>query len=156
MTFTAVKPSDASPFGSPIHENSEVEVRALISKAQEQAHTLANLSPAQSAALLRAIADSIESQRAALIESADDIKYFMNWDNEMKNNKPKQTLLFQELKPEEKIIVDILTENGETSIDFICNKAQLNNSKIAETLLNLEFAGIIKNLPGKIYKLIQN
>ena len=70
MTFTAVKPSDASPFGSPIHENSEAEVRALISKAQEQAHTLANLSPAKSAALLREIADAIESQRAALIESA--------------------------------------------------------------------------------------
>ena len=70
MTFTALKPSDASPFGKPIHENTEGEVRALITKAQEQAQTLANLSPAQSAALLRAIADEIESQRASLIENA--------------------------------------------------------------------------------------
>lgn len=70
MTFTAIKPSDESTFGNPIHENTEAEVRTLIAKAQEQAHTLANLSPAKSAALLRAIADSIESQRAALIESA--------------------------------------------------------------------------------------
>ena len=70
MTFTAVKPSDASPFGKPIHENTEGEVRALITKAQEQAQTLANLSPAQSAALLRAIAEEIESQRASLIENA--------------------------------------------------------------------------------------
>ncbi len=70
MTFTAVKPSDASPFGKPIHENTEGEVRALITKAHEQAHTLANLSPAQSAALLRAIAEEIESQRASLIENA--------------------------------------------------------------------------------------
>ena len=98
----------------------------------------------------------IKSNKAALIESADDIKYFMSWDNVKKDKKPKQTVLFTELKPEEKIIVDILTENGELSIDYICNKAQMNNSKIAETLLNLEFAGIIKNLPGKIYKLIQN
>ncbi len=70
MTFTAVKPSDASPFGKPIHENTEGEVRALITKAHEQAQTLANLSPAQSAALLRAIAEEIESQRASLIENA--------------------------------------------------------------------------------------
>jgi len=70
MTFTALKPSDASPFGKPIHENTEGEVRALITKAHEQAHTLANLSPAQSAALLRAIAEEIESQRASLIENA--------------------------------------------------------------------------------------
>jgi 2,5-dioxopentanoate dehydrogenase len=70
MTFTAVKPSDASPFGSPIHENSETEVRALITKAQEQAHTLATLSPLKSAALLRLIAEEIESQRAQLIASA--------------------------------------------------------------------------------------
>ena len=70
MTFTAIKPSDASTLASPIHENTEGEVRALIAKAEEQAHTLANLSPAKSNALLRAIADAIESQRAALIESA--------------------------------------------------------------------------------------
>ena len=70
MTFTAVKPSDASPFGKPIHENTEGEVRALITKAHEQAHTLSDLSPAQSAALLRAIAEEIESQRASLIENA--------------------------------------------------------------------------------------
>ncbi len=70
MTFTALKPSDASPFGKPIHENTEGEVRALITKAHEQAQTLANLSPAQSAALLRAIAEEIESQRASLIENA--------------------------------------------------------------------------------------
>jgi len=70
MTFTAVKPSDASSFGSPIHENSEAEVRALITKAQEQAHTLAALSPLKSAALLRLIAEEIESQRTQLITSA--------------------------------------------------------------------------------------
>ena len=70
MTFTAVKPSDASPFGSPIHENSEAEVRALITKAQEQAHTLATLSPLKSAALLRLIAEEIESERTQLITSA--------------------------------------------------------------------------------------
>jgi NADP-dependent aldehyde dehydrogenase len=70
MTFTAIKPSDASPFGNPIHENTEGEVRALITKATEQAHTLAALSPVKSASLLRLIAEEIESQRSQLIASA--------------------------------------------------------------------------------------
>ncbi len=70
MTFTAIKPSDTSPFGNPIHENTEGEVRALITKATEQAHTLAALSPVKSASLLRLIAEEIESQRSQLIVSA--------------------------------------------------------------------------------------
>lgn len=70
MTFTAVKPSDSSSFGTPIHENSETEVRNLIAKAHEQAHTLAALAPSTLAALLRSIADEIEAERNQLLESA--------------------------------------------------------------------------------------
>lgn len=70
MTFTAVKPSDSSEYGTPIHENTEVEVRDLISKANESAPTLAALSPAQLAQLLRLMADEIEAVRSQLIESA--------------------------------------------------------------------------------------
>ena len=70
MTFTAVKPSDSSSYGTPIHENSESEVRNLISQAHENAHTLANLSPVELAALLRLIAEEIEALRAQLVESA--------------------------------------------------------------------------------------
>lgn len=70
MTFTAVQPSDASPFGSPIHESTEAEVRETVLKAHHQAHSLAALSPTDLASLLRRIAQEIESHRAALIESA--------------------------------------------------------------------------------------
>ena len=97
----------------------------------------------------------IKANKAALVENADDIKYLMGWDDKKRSSKPKQTALFTELKAEERIIVDILKESQETSIDLICNKAELSTGKIAETLLNLEFAGIIKSMPGKIYKLVQ-
>jgi len=70
MTFTAVKPSDASSFGSPIHESTEVEIREIVLKAHQVAHSLAVLSPAALATLLRSVAQEIEVRRTSLIESA--------------------------------------------------------------------------------------
>ncbi len=96
----------------------------------------------------------IRNNKAALVESAEDIKYFMQWDSNKQTSKSKQTVLFTELKPEEKIITDLLKQNNDSGIDFLCNQSQMTTGKIAETLLNLEIAGIIKCLPGKIYKLV--
>jgi predicted Rossmann fold nucleotide-binding protein DprA/Smf involved in DNA uptake len=49
-------------------------------------------------------------------------------------------------------IVDLLRE-GSMSVDMISIKTNLQASKAAAVLLNLEFSGIIKCLPGKIYQL---
>jgi NADP-dependent aldehyde dehydrogenase len=69
-TFTAVRPSDGSNYGSPIKEFSQNEVNASIDAAQRVSEELRQISPADHAALLRAIAASIESHRDSLIESA--------------------------------------------------------------------------------------
>ena len=70
MTFNAVQPVDGSVYGSAIHENTESEVREAISRAKKVAKEFATLSPQSTAALLRAIADSIEGKREALVASA--------------------------------------------------------------------------------------
>jgi len=70
MTFNAVQPIDGSIYGSAIHENTESEVREAISRAKKVAKDFASLSPQSTAALLRAIADSIEGKREALVASA--------------------------------------------------------------------------------------
>lgn len=70
VTFTAVKPIDGTPFGGPIHESTQNEIHDAITRAQKVAHQFAALSPAQNAALLRAIADAIEAKRAELLISA--------------------------------------------------------------------------------------
>lgn len=70
VTFTAVKPIDGTPFGEPIHESTQNEIHDAITRAQKVAHQFAALSPAQNAALLRAIADAIEAKRAELLISA--------------------------------------------------------------------------------------
>lgn len=97
----------------------------------------------------------IKSNRAALIQSADDLIYIMGW-QEKKDNKKKlvQKQLFEDLSADEKAVVDFLEKEGDASIDLISLNLKLPASKIASLLLNLEFQGVIQCLPGKIYQRI--
>lgn len=94
----------------------------------------------------------IKANKAALIESVADIEYIMGW----QLDQPKeaaQTYLFNDLGEEENTIAEILKE-GPTSVDIISIKAKIPMSKTTANLLSLEFKGIVKSLPGKIYQLI--
>ena len=51
-------------------------------------------------------------------------------------------------------MIDLLNQNGSMNIDSICNTITLPVSKVSSTLLNLEFKGVLKSLPGKMYELI--
>ncbi len=93
----------------------------------------------------------VKANKAALIESAEDIKYFMQWE-EQDNVKSKQAKLFRELTDNERIVMELLKENGEASIDFLVLKSRMSNSAIASVLLELEFDGAVKSLPGKMYR----
>ena len=95
----------------------------------------------------------IKINKAALIQSADDIIYIMGWEEESKKTIPKQHKLFVKLEPNEEKIVKLLQENAESGIDWLCLNSQLPMSKVASLLLNLEFSGIVKSLPGKMYRL---
>lgn len=95
----------------------------------------------------------IKNHRAALIEKASDIAYVMRWE-ELDRSSPKQTQLFIELTEEEKLIVNLLQEHEGISIDHLTFATQLKGSTLASLLLNLEFKGMIKTLPGKRYILI--
>ncbi len=96
----------------------------------------------------------IKSNRAALIETVTDLEYVMNWSASQSQSVAIQQCLFYDFNPEEKLIVDLLRNEGETAIDLICIKTRLPMNKVSPTLLNLEFAGLIKGLPGKVFKVI--
>ena len=96
----------------------------------------------------------IKNNKAAMVESAEDIVQMMGWETSEHSTKNKQTKIFIELSADEEKIVNILKEQGESSIDFLCSQSSLSMSKTASALLNLEFEGIVKNLPGKLYKLL--
>jgi len=95
----------------------------------------------------------IKTNKAHLIQSAQDISYIMGWiqSNEIK---PKiQRELFVELSPDEEKITDLLRMEDSMGIDDISLKTNMPASKISATLLNLEFQGLIRVLPGNVYKL---
>lgn len=95
----------------------------------------------------------IKKNRAALIQNAEDILFMMGWDDQPKKNAAVQRKLFISLSPEEEAVMGLLKAYPGACIDEICGKLQLNTSKVAAVLLNLEFEGLIKCLPGKVYQL---
>lgn len=95
----------------------------------------------------------IKSNKAMLIQSAEDVIKALNWDTEIKKSKQTQTVLFKNLSGEEELIVNLLKTRKNMHIDDLSNETKLPMNKAASLLLNLEFSGVIKSLPGKMYEL---
>jgi NADP-dependent aldehyde dehydrogenase len=70
MTFRALNPVDGSFFGPEIQEDSQLTINQLIESASKSAPAIADQSPQERAALLRSIANEIESRRASILETA--------------------------------------------------------------------------------------
>lgn len=95
----------------------------------------------------------IKSHQAALLESVDDLAYVMQWE-ENDNSVGWQTQLFFDLSEEEKIIVDLLGKKEAIGIEQLLLSAKMANSTMAGNLLNLEFKGLVRSLPGNRYILV--
>jgi DNA processing protein len=98
----------------------------------------------------------IKSNRAQLIENAEDLLKALNW-SEPESNKgkiKKQRQLLLNLNEDEQKIYSTLNEAGELHIDLLIERTQLNSSVLAGVLLEMEMNDIILSLPGKRYKLI--
>jgi DNA processing protein len=96
----------------------------------------------------------IRTNRAALVQSAGDIKYIMNWDVSAPAAGAVQRELFISLTPDEEKLLSILKQLGDCGIDTLCQESQLMPAKVASALLNLEFEGIVKCLPGKVFHML--
>jgi len=97
----------------------------------------------------------IKQNRAALLETADDIGYIMNWEESSEANTAQQASLFVELSLEEEKIVDLLRKEKQISLDKLHYATGISLSNLSSILLNLEFSGIVKPLPGKKYILLR-
>jgi DNA processing protein len=47
-----------------------------------------------------------------------------------------------------------LKEENNLMIDTLCLRAEMPVSRVSPLLLKLEFSGLIKSLPGKVYRLL--
>jgi DNA processing protein len=99
----------------------------------------------------------IKNNKASLIESADDILRFMNWEKQDSATKQTvQTTLFLDLSDEEQEIVTVLRQHSEgIQVNELSIVLAKPFSKISSLLLEMEFKGIVKCLPGGIYRIIK-
>lgn len=98
----------------------------------------------------------IKTNKAAMLTSIEDLEYLMGWEAGKNKNDAFQKNLFIDLTNEQKLIVNILEKEPDLSIDNICIRSSMPTSKVSPILLDLEFMGILKALPGKTYKLISS
>lgn len=94
----------------------------------------------------------IKSNKAALIESAEDLEYIMGWELSRARKKVVQKEIFNELGNTERDIIELLSVNEVLSMNEISYRINLPVSKVSSLLLDLEFKGLVKSLPGNRYK----
>lgn len=93
----------------------------------------------------------IKTHKAHLLESVEDIKYIMSWDE---GDKPgKQIQLFTDLDEQETCIIEGFKDQPILKVDTIAQKTGINNEILAAKLLGMECKGMIKSLAGKRYML---
>ncbi len=94
----------------------------------------------------------IQQNKAALVNNAKDVITLMEWLPKKKKT-PVQAALFAELMPDEQSLVDIIRTRGSIHIDELCAQSKWAQGKVAGLLLNMEFNGVVRSLPGKVYQL---
>lgn len=95
----------------------------------------------------------IQQNKAYLIRNANDVIEYLGWKDEKKQAKQQREIIF-DLSPEQEAIVSSLKNNdAPMHIDDIALTAKLSPGLLSSHLLTLEFAGILKSLPGKMYSL---
>ena len=95
----------------------------------------------------------IRQNKAALVQSAQDILFNMGWTEKNQKGPQQQRKIFIEMTQEEEKLVEILNREGERSIDELMISSGISMSKCSVALLNLEFENIVRSLPGKTYVL---
>lgn len=94
----------------------------------------------------------IKTNKANLIENIEDICKVMGWKLKKEKYTQQSIPFLNDLSDEEKVIVEFL-KNESSSIDLIALNSNMPVQKVSTILLNLEFKGIVRALPGKIYEL---
>ncbi len=96
--------------------------------------------------------DLIKQNKAHLIQSVKDVEYIMGWEAD-KPISNKQINLFVELNNDEKKIIAVIQQHEKIAIDDMALLTKFPMSKTSSLLLQMEFKGVVKSLPGKMYKL---
>lgn len=98
----------------------------------------------------------IANNKAIILRDAGDIYFQMGWHYQFDRQryKEEQQSLFPTLSPSQKIIINLLEEHHEMTMDDMKKNCTLSMPKIASILMDLELKKVIRCLPGQIYKIM--
>ena len=95
----------------------------------------------------------IRKNIAALITGAQDLMDMMGWAG-ARPAKRDQQQLFSQLTDEERAIAAALEGNDGVHADELMLQTGLSTAQIGALLLQMEMAGVVKALPGKMFRLV--
>lgn len=94
----------------------------------------------------------IKANKAALIESATDLVNAMGWEVSSEPKMQVQQSLFVDLTDEQQMVVGLLRKDS-LSLNQLALSLEKPVSKVSSMMLEMEFSGVVKCLPGNVYKL---
>lgn len=95
----------------------------------------------------------IKHNKAAILSDPADLAWYMTWDKPAAQFIQPQLSLFNDLSEEEIRIMECIQQAKIIELDSLAFRTGMHVSKVITTLLELEFKGLIKSLPGKRYQL---
>lgn len=96
----------------------------------------------------------IRSNRAVLLQNAEEFVKAMNWDSTGQKPVAIQRQLFPELDENEQKVVDLLAKHSEgIQINTLVVESNIAINRMTSILFELEMKGVIRSLAGGMYKL---
>ncbi|MCF2488839.1 DNA-processing protein DprA [Dyadobacter sp. CY347] len=100
----------------------------------------------------------IRDNKASIFTSVEDMAAAMGWEQSGSDPKPVRPIQmqtsFEGFTQDEGQILALLKQKGVMQVDELSWQAGMHLNKLAALLLNLEFQGMVRSLPGKKYGLI--
>jgi DNA processing protein len=103
----------------------------------------------------------IRENKAAVFTSVDDMAEAIGWKKnenreqmEVPHSELDTTVLFSGFTQEESQVLSLLKQQGNMQLDDLSWQSGLHLGKLSTLLLNLEFQGMVRSLPGKKYALV--
>ncbi len=94
----------------------------------------------------------IKQQKAALVECADDILAAMQWETDS-HKEDLQTELFTDLSEVELQLLTLLRQHPDgIHVNLLVMETKRPYSEITSTLMLMEMKGIVRSLPGSIFR----
>lgn len=92
----------------------------------------------------------IASETARMVCSAEDIARELGWEPDRPHTTPEFDL--SALSPEARNLLANIPESDTISVDTLANLSNLSMAELAPLLFELEFEGVVRALPGKLYE----